>query len=56
MTDLEREGAIESARKAMMLAPDAALARARFATMQELIAGRSPEQVARMEAERGLRS
>lgn len=64
MTDAEREEAIQRAGKAIekhmaIWASDGCMAargdvdRARQ-SMEALIAGRSPEQVARMEAERGL--
>lgn len=57
MTDTERETAIAEAREQMMEAglrqdwPEAHKAQER---MRALIAQRSPEQIARMETERGL--
>jgi hypothetical protein len=50
---LERE--IETARLAATNTKDPELARAGFKTMADLIAQRSPEQIERMERERGLR-
>lgn len=51
---LERE--IETARLAATNATDPEIARAGFEAMANLIARRSPEQIQKMEEERGLRA
>lgn len=50
---LERQ--IEAVMQLGLIADDPDEARAAFAVMSQLIAQRSPEQIARMERERGLR-
>lgn len=55
MTDQEREQLIEKFRRQMVAAPNREARLAAMERMQELISGRSGEQVRRMETERGLR-
>lgn len=55
MTDQEREQAIENYRRTFVESPDPTTKRIAALRMKELIAQRSPEQVAQMEQERGLR-
>lgn len=56
MTDLEREQAIERLYQVLVGNEIPEVKRAAFAKMRELIEERSPEQVAKMEADRGLRT
>ena len=56
MTDLEREQAIERLYQVLVGHELPEVKRAAFAKMRELIEGRSPEQVQKMETERGLRA
>jgi hypothetical protein len=55
VTDEERELLIEKFRRQMLAAPNREAKQAAAERMRELISVRSPEQVARMETERGLR-
>lgn len=55
MTDQDRERLIEAYRVALELDPPHDFQAAAMGRMRELISERSPQQVARMEAERGLR-
>ena len=55
MTDQDRERLIEAYRVALELDPRHDFQAAAMGRMRELISERSPQQVARMEAERGLR-
>ncbi len=55
MTDVEREQLIESYRQVLVEDPDPKTKRIAALRMKELISARSPEQVAQMEVERGLR-
>lgn len=56
MTDVELEAQIEAARIQALEALAPAEQRLAFARMADLIKQRSPEQVRRMECERGLRA
>lgn len=56
MTDQDLEQLIEAWRSVMESDPDQDAKRIAMARMRELIAMRSPEQVQRMERERGLRT
>ncbi len=56
MTDAERERLIEVYRRVLVDAPDSKTKRVAALRMRELIAQRSPQQVERMERERGLRA
>lgn len=55
LQDMELEANIQLAWKVLISAAHADLQRAAFSTMRGLIATRSPEQIERMERERGLR-
>lgn len=55
MTDKERERVIESYRLQLIEAADPHAKRVAALRMKELIAGRSPQQVTRMERAKGLR-
>lgn len=56
LTDAQRERLIEMWRSILEEEKDADLKRLAEGRMRELIAERSPEQVSRMERERGLRA
>lgn len=55
MTDAQLEESIHWAKLRCQVARTPKLRRAAFDDMRKLIAQRSPEQIARMERERGLR-
>lgn len=55
MTDLEREQAIERLYQVLVGHEIPEVKRAAFAKMRELIEGRSPERISKMEQEQGLR-
>lgn len=56
MNDQEREDAIADRLRRIELTYDPQIKKAWFKQAAELIAGRSPEQVAKMERERNLRT
>lgn len=55
LTDAEREMAIAECARRMELARDPQVKRSWWKQLARLVADRSPEQVARMEREKGLR-
>ncbi len=55
MNDKDREDLIEAYRLMLVLEPDADMKRIALLRMERLIAARSPCQIRKMEAERGLR-
>jgi hypothetical protein len=56
VTDIEREAAIEAYRQKLVASHDPLTKRIAALRMKELIAERSPQQIERMERERGLRA